>query len=356
MRPRTRTRWVTTAVVSALLLAACGGGDDRTATTERDGTTGASGSTPAGGAEADSDAAGEREAITLGYYPNSALSLAWWVADDEGFFDAAGLDVELVPFKSGPENVAALIGGTTQVGVGGPGNVMPPMLEGEELLATGPALGLNYELWVRAAAVDGELVEGSPEAYEALRGLSIGVPALGGAADLFARYLLVQAGLDPDNDVTFLATGSSATAIPALVEEQVDALVTSGATPELAAAAGVDLRLVASALNGTTFDLGDDESAVFGMTTRDFADSTAFDRYCTAMSSAIAWLHDEANGDAGAELVAEVTGLEPATAAELYGREADQWRLEVSEAGWEQDVAWTIDGDLPYETSVAECP
>lgn len=343
-RPITRVL-ATLAALSVVVLAACGGDDDTSATTDTSAATDGE------------EAPAETQSLTLGYYPNSALSLAWFVAEEHGFFDDSGLDVEMVPFKSGPENVAALIGGTSQVGVGGPANAMPPMVAGESLVVSGPALGLNYLLVAVADEVPSDIEAGSDEALQALKGKAIGVPALGGAAEIFARVLLEEAGMDPDSDVTFIGVGSAATSVPALAENQIQAIVASGATPDLARAQGVELVTIANALDGTAGDLGDNESAVFGILNKDFAESAAMDRYCEAISGAIDWLHDPANAEAGAALTAEVTGLDLDLATKLYDSEADAWRLQVTEKGWDEDTAWTLESgqELPYDGFVREC-
>jgi ABC-type nitrate/sulfonate/bicarbonate transport system substrate-binding protein len=57
---------------------------------------------------------------------------------------------------------------------------------------------------------------------QAWKGKKIGVPAIGGTVDLYTRYLVRKAGLDPGTDVKIVATGAGAAAVAALQQGIVD--------------------------------------------------------------------------------------------------------------------------------------
>ncbi|WP_369809775.1 ABC transporter substrate-binding protein [Parafrankia sp. EUN1f] len=61
----------------------------------------------------------------MGNFPTSALTLPFAVAQEQGFFRDAGLNVTTVKAKSGPELLAGLIGGTTQIAVAVPPTPSP---------------------------------------------------------------------------------------------------------------------------------------------------------------------------------------------------------------------------------------
>src|ERR1700729_700744 len=76
--------------------------------------------------------------VSVGNFPNSALTLPFAIAQDQGYFRDAGLNVQTVPATSGPVLASELIGGTTQIAVEVPSNVFPAMKQGEPLVAMAP--------------------------------------------------------------------------------------------------------------------------------------------------------------------------------------------------------------------------
>src|SRR5215831_18502498 len=78
----------------------------------------ASSSAPASSAPASSaPAAASSPALTtvaVGNFPNTALTLPFAIAQAQGYFKDAGLNVQVVPATSGPALASELIGGTTQ--------------------------------------------------------------------------------------------------------------------------------------------------------------------------------------------------------------------------------------------------
>src|SRR3974390_3402820 len=76
--------------------------------------------------------------VTVGDFPTSALTLPFAIAQDQGFFRDAGLNVQPVMATSGPVLAPGLIGGTTQIAVEVPPNAFPVMQQGEPLLAMPP--------------------------------------------------------------------------------------------------------------------------------------------------------------------------------------------------------------------------
>ena len=107
------------------------------------GASSSSSSAPASGAPASSSApaAASSPALTtvsVGNFPNTALTLPFAIAQAQGYFKDAGLDVQVVPATSGPALASQLIGGTTQIAVEVPPNAFPAMQQGEQLEALPP--------------------------------------------------------------------------------------------------------------------------------------------------------------------------------------------------------------------------
>jgi NitT/TauT family transport system substrate-binding protein len=102
-----------------------------------------SNSTPAASATGSPSAASSPSSsalttVTVGNFPTSALTLPFAIAQDQGFFKDAGLNVQTVTATSGPILASELIGGTTQIAVEVPPNAFPAMQQGEPMIALPP--------------------------------------------------------------------------------------------------------------------------------------------------------------------------------------------------------------------------
>ena len=70
--------------------------------------------------------------------------------------------------------------------------------------------------------------------FAALRGLRLGITSPGAATDVYMRYYLRRAGLNPDRDAQIIGAGSGANLLAALRTRQIDAFHLSAPTPYLA--------------------------------------------------------------------------------------------------------------------------
>ncbi len=104
-----------------------------------------------------------------------------YVAEAKGFFAKHGLDAQLVYFRSGGETTTAVVAGIVRKEV--------------DL----PNAGRGY-----------------PAVIRDLKGLKLGMTGRGASTDFTLRFLLKEAGLDPDKDVTIIATGGVPTTLAAL--------------------------------------------------------------------------------------------------------------------------------------------
>ena len=120
--------------------------------------------------------------VSVGDFPNSALTLPFAIAQDQGYFRDAGLNVQAVSAASGPVLASELIGGSTQIAVEVPTNAFPAMKQGEPLVAMPPYGRLDLAI----VTPDGSGVT----SLKSLVGKKIGVTALGSATETFAEYVL----------------------------------------------------------------------------------------------------------------------------------------------------------------------
>lgn len=182
------------ALLALLALTACGG---ETATGER-GTTVTFGLPTAMGAN------------------NSPLA----VAKEMGYFEAEGIDAEIILTGDSAAAVQGVVSGRIDIGSTPP----EPLLQAQT--QDGPAgnLVLMYN-YIRQQTGSIAVLDSSPiRKLEDFKGAVIGQATLGSSNLVLSNGILAKAGLQPERDFTHLATGTGAQALQALQQDQVDAL------------------------------------------------------------------------------------------------------------------------------------
>jgi len=210
--------------IAALLLAACGGTD------------------PGGGD------GGDLPTIQIASAPNVFLS-ALYVAQDKGYFEEEGVNVEVVEIEAGTDSVAALVSGNAQVADVGFDDLLELASEGEEGLVMVQnilnrvtlTMVMNPDLATELGVSRESPLE---ERYAALEGLRIGITSPGAPTDKYMRYYLREAGLDPDQDAEIIAIGGGSSLLAALESDQIDVFHLSPPSPYVAEAAGFGVVLI----------------------------------------------------------------------------------------------------------------
>ena len=210
------------AILSAVALTACSG-----SSSSNDDTVGNTNSTaaPAAESKAETAAQAEEEATTaelkhfsIGYLPSTG-HLLYFVAKEEGFFEAEGLDAELQLFDSNNNMLSSLESGKLDAGALGSTEVVSYLQQGYDLTQIGGIMTEGHALLVKP-----EIVEGvDPEDYslELLRGKRIAVVPLG-TQDIVWRIGFREAGLDVGTDVEFVDVESGTAAFAALNNADID--------------------------------------------------------------------------------------------------------------------------------------
>lgn len=184
-------------LAGALSLAACGGGDEQTAS-------------PGG----DPDEI-EHPELAVGVTPSLTFAQVFY-ADAEGIFDEHGLDVELVP--KGSSDVPPLLAGEYQIGTMAGATYIQALAEGFPLRALYPGVEGH------TGAISIMTMPGSGiEALDDLDGAAVAINQPGAAFEIFTRILLEDAGVGQDS-VEFTTIPFSSM-VEALVGGQVDAAV-----------------------------------------------------------------------------------------------------------------------------------
>jgi NitT/TauT family transport system substrate-binding protein len=269
--------------------------------------------------------------VSVGNFPNSALTLPFAIAQDQGYFHDAGLNVQAVPATSGPVLASELIGGTTQIAVEVPPNAFPAMQQGEPLVAMAPYGRLDLAI----VTPDGSGVT----SLKSLVGKKIGVTALGSSTQTFAAYVLGLQGISPKS-VTFVAVGALATQEAALRNHAIDATVLSSDTIAAATASGIKLTTLASSLGGTAGQLGAVGLQSFWSTTTSYQAShpAVVKGFCTAMTRATAFLTDNANRSAGLPTIEKLLGVPASVAGGVWDTVHEAWSTQTTATQWDANV------------------
>ena len=140
-----------------------------------------------------------------------------YVAEAKGFFAKHGLDAQLVYFRSGAETTTAVVAGSTEFGALATEHVTQVREQGLRLKAIVANLTDSpFTLIVRKEVELPNAARGYPHVVRDLKGLKLGVTGRGASTDFTLRFLVKEAGLDPDKDVTIIATGGVTTSMAAL--------------------------------------------------------------------------------------------------------------------------------------------
>ncbi|MFQ4143583.1 ABC transporter substrate-binding protein [Chlorogloeopsis sp. ULAP02] len=147
-------------------------------------------------------------------------SIDVWIPYDLGYFKAAGLEAEIIQFKSATKMRDALVAGEIDFSAQAPLHVYLSRLKGIPLKVVA-----NRRNIVDAALIVRKDLEASTRQVLDLKGKSISVGAIGSWSWALTQKYLQHHGLDPSKDVKYVASESSTNY--ALVKSgQVDAAVT----------------------------------------------------------------------------------------------------------------------------------
>jgi NitT/TauT family transport system substrate-binding protein len=286
--------------------------------------------------------------VSVGDFPTSALTLPFAVAQAEGYFKAAGLNVQPVMASSGPTLASELIGGTTQIAVEVPPNAFPVMQQGESLVAMAPYGKLDLALVTPSGS--------GVTSLKSLAGKKIGVTARGAVTETFAKYVLQLNGVNPSS-VTFVAVGALATQLPALSHHEIDATVLSSDAIAAVTARGIKLTTLASSLAGTAGPLGAVGLQSFWATTPGYqnAHPAVVKGFCTAMTQATAFLANNANRSAGLPIIEQLLSVPAPVAGQVWDTVHGAWATQITATRWAANTKLILGSatDLPYSKYVA---
>lgn len=147
------------------------------------------------------------------------------VANANGLCEKHGLKCELRAIPQAPLGMQTLLAGDIEVAFGPPEVMLQAVNKGADVkvVASG-ARAPTFFLMARAGLETPNAAKGYPAVMQDFKGKKIGVTARGAGAEFQLISLLKGAGMQAD-DVTIVAVGAPNTAFPAIVQKQIDGLV-----------------------------------------------------------------------------------------------------------------------------------
>ncbi len=158
--------------------------------------------------------------LNVGYLPSPG-HLLYFIAQEEGYFEEEGLDVNLVLFNENNSELAALESGKIDVGAFGSSELVTFLADGHELSVFAGAMKAGHALIVKNS-----LIEGIPEnewTLDLLAGKTIGVESVD-SGHIVYREALKKLGYG-DDDVNFKIFADGADAYASLKNNEIDGAV-----------------------------------------------------------------------------------------------------------------------------------
>lgn len=247
-------------------------------------------------------------------FPGNIVSLYSHLGVSKGFYKDAGLNVELVRIATGPQANAALAGGSIDVVLNSPDNMISFKERGQDPVAiVGHIVKPLFVLVARDPAAFPKAPQGYPAVTDDFAGKKIGVYGLGGSSDRFVKLLLSGAN-KPDNTVQFVPLGGPAQSLTALASNRVDAISDTFAVAVSAELAHIGKMLLDCSVSRCSdlIDTGGKMGQAYWVT-KQFA--IAHEDQVRAFNAAHrridAWVHDPANHAALREEIVKTVPAPP---------------------------------------------
>lgn len=171
-----------------------------------------------------SPAAQAQKTVRVQDYPGLGNFLVR-VANVNGLCEKHGIKCELRQMTSSPLGVQTLLAGDLEIAYVAPDTLIQATNKGADLKIIGSAGTVPVFFLMTASGLDlPNLDKGYPALMHDLKGKKVGITARGSGAEFALKSMLLDAGMKV-SDVTMVAVGAPNTALPAIANKQVDALV-----------------------------------------------------------------------------------------------------------------------------------
>ena len=270
----------------------------------------------------------------------------------KGFLAKHGVAGKLLTLPTGPVIVASLVGGSTDFADANPALSWPLIKQGQCLRYLTAGQGVTGDFVAQPDLKLPNLNRGFPESIKDLKGLKIGVVALGSATQIWVEMLLKQAGMSA-RDVTFIGVGINASAIAAFQNKLVDVMVVYPPIfNPLQKSPG--FQMVANWSKGNPPTLSDlVQSGI--TTTCKYADANPqiVQAVCRAIAEAHAYMMDPKNEAAMGAFAAENMGVSPAEGLGLWTQYKSSFQnIAFTQQKWEAQRKFLVDDFVPKYSDI----
>ena len=265
----------------------------------------------------------------------------------KGFLAKHGVAGKLLTLPTGPVIVASLVGGSTDFADANPALSWPLIKQGQCLRYLTAGQGVTGDFVAQPDLKLPNLNRGFPESIKDLKGLKIGVVALGSATQIWVEMLLKQAGMSA-RDVTFIGVGINASAIAAFQNKLVDVMVVYPPIfNPLQKSPG--FQMVANWSKGNPPTLSDlVQSGI--TTTCKYADANPqiVQAVCKAIAEAHVYMMDPKNEAAMGAYSSENMGVSPAEGLALWTQYKSSFQnIVFTPQKWEAQRKFLVDDFVP---------
>ena len=178
-------------------------------------------------------AAPEKKKVTIGLPVTTSTFLPLYLAEQEGFFKAEGVEVQLVAFRGGTDLVRGVVAGAVDIAVGALAEALVGVESGQQIKVFYGGFNMAIFDWYAVPRI---------KSFDQVKGARFGVTTFGSSTDFLTRYALTTRGLDPARDVKIIQGGGSGPRLAAMEAGQLD--VNIFATPEKFVAADRGYNLI----------------------------------------------------------------------------------------------------------------
>ena len=191
------------------------------------------------------------------------------------------------------------------------------------------------------------LSKGFPESIKDLKGLRIGVVALGSGTHIWVNMLLKDAGMNP-KDVTIIAVGANATAVAAFQQKQVDVMLVYPPIYQLLEK-NPGFQMVANWSKGNPPTLANLTQSGIGTTCAyAAAHPQIVQAVCKASADAYAFMMDPKNAVAMGDYTAKNMAVSQADGLALWNQYKTSFHgIVFTQAQWEAQAPFMADGFVP---------
>lgn len=288
--------------------------------------------------------------IVVGESYRSEVWGAQYLAEALGYYEEEGLEVELTTI-SGDSPTAALFSNQVQFLFFGSEAV--PMLNTE---------GQNCKILLGCNSRIGMSLVGSPstKSVEDLKGKVVSAAEPGSSPRAFAYSALSQAGLDPENDVTYVTMEVFASAA-ALAEEQIQCAYASGSLLEYMKSMGCNVLVDTSNPETHKAVLGsEDYTTHVAIATDEYIEENpeVCQKFTNAVYKAILWIQNHSAEEIAEELTPyfEGRGVEASTIQQMLDDHEYNVDGSITETAYDailrQDKTAGWSDDMDYSENV----